>query len=100
MMNQYETYPLRKIILLSIVILSIVSPMLRVSPAFAQVTPANFDEVDNYISSKMKELGIPGAALVIIQGDQIVHQKGFGVADASGRPVTPQTPFLTGSTGK
>ncbi len=99
-MNQYETYPLRKIILLSIVILSIVSPMLRVQPAFAQVTPANFDEVDNYISSKMKELGIPGAALVIIQGDQIVHQKGFGVADASGRPVTPQTPFFTGSTGK
>jgi CubicO group peptidase (beta-lactamase class C family) len=100
MMNQYETYPLRKIILLSIVILSIVSPMLRVSPAFAQVTPANYDAVDAYISTKMKELGIPGAALVIVQGDQIVHLKAFGVADGSGRLVTPQTPFFTGSTGK
>ena len=99
-MNQYKTYLLRKIILLSIVILSIVSPMLRVSPALAQVTPSNFDEVDDYISSKMKELGIPGAALVIVQGDQIVHLKSFGVADGSGRLVTPQTPFFTGSTGK
>ena len=48
----------------------------------------------------MEELGIPGAALVIVQGDQIVHLKAFGVADGSGRPVTPQTPFFTGSTGK
>jgi CubicO group peptidase (beta-lactamase class C family) len=37
---------------------------------------------------------------VIVQGDQIVHLKAFGVADAGGRPVTPQTPFFTGSTGK
>ena len=44
--------------------------------------------------------GIPGAALVIVQGDQIVHLKAFGVADADGHPVTPQTPFFTGSTGK
>jgi CubicO group peptidase (beta-lactamase class C family) len=26
--------------------------------------------------------------------------KAFGVADSSGRPVTPQTPFFTGSIGK
>src|SRR6266508_5860941 len=48
----------------------------------------------------MKELGIPGAALVIVQGDQIVHLQAFGVADAEGRLVTQQTPFFTGSTGK
>jgi CubicO group peptidase (beta-lactamase class C family) len=48
----------------------------------------------------MKELGIPGAALVIVQGDQIVHLRAFGVADTAGRPVTPQTPFFAGSTGK
>src|SRR5215216_6724672 len=44
--------------------------------------------------------GVPGAALVIVQGNQIVHLKAFGIADADGRPVTPQTPFFTGSTGK
>src|SRR4029079_3196556 len=35
--------------------------------------------------------------LGIVQGDQIVHLKGFGNADAAGQPVTPQTPFGTGS---
>ena len=99
-MNQHETAWLRKIILLSIAILTVVLSVAGVKPALAKVTPASFEEVDAYISTKMKELGIPGAALVIVQGDQIVHLKAFGVADASGHPVTPQTPFFTGSTGK
>ncbi|HNB53439.1 MAG TPA: serine hydrolase domain-containing protein, partial [Anaerolineales bacterium] len=72
----------------------------RASSTFAQSTPANFDEIDAYIRASMKAFRIPGAALVIVQGDQIVHLQGFGVADSSGRPVTPQTPFFTGSTGK
>jgi CubicO group peptidase (beta-lactamase class C family) len=100
MMNQHRTAWLRKIIFISIAILATVSSVARIKPAFAQIEPANFDAVDTYISTKMKELGIPGAALVIVQGDQIVHLKAFGVADGSGRPVTAQTPFFTGSTGK
>ncbi len=99
-MNQPDTAWLRKIILLSIVILAVTSSVVRVRPVFAQATPASFDAVDDYIRSRMKELGIPGAALVIVQGDQIVHLQAFGVADAEGRLVTPQTPFFTGSTGK
>lgn len=99
-MNQRETTWLRKIIFLTMLILTVVSSVARVQPVFAQVTPANFDAVDAYISAKMEELDIPGAALVIVQGDQIVHLQAFGVADSSGRPVRPQTPFFTGSTGK
>lgn len=99
-MNLHETFWLRKIIFLTMVILTLISSVVRARSAFAQVTPANFDAVDAYISTRMKELGIPGAALVIVQGDQIVHLKAFGVADGSGRAVTPQTPFFTGSTGK
>ena len=48
----------------------------------------------------MEEQRIPGLALGIVQGDQIVHLKGFGQADASGRPVTPQTPFILASVSK
>src|SRR5215208_8084752 len=99
-MNQHATYQLRRIIFLTIAILGILSFVASVRPALAQSTPANFDAVDEYISTKMKELGIPGAALVIVEGDQIVHLKAYGVADTSGHPVTPQTPFFTGSTGK
>src|SRR6266511_3938173 len=66
-MNQLETFWLRKIIFLSMAILTLVSSMAIVRPAFAQVAPANFDEIDDYISARMKELGIPGAALAIMQ---------------------------------
>lgn len=99
-MNQHETAWLRKIIFLTMAIMAVISAMTSGRPAFAQATPAKFDEIDDYISTKMKELRIPGAALVVVQGDQIVHLQAFGVADSSGRPVTPQTPFFTGSTGK
>jgi hypothetical protein len=77
MMNKHETAWLGKIIFLSIAILAAVSSAARIKPVFAQVTPANFDEVDDYISSKIKELGIPGAALVIEQSDQIVGHSSF-----------------------
>ena len=43
---------------------------------------------------------IPGLALGIVQGDEIVHLRGFGEADSSGRAVTPQTPFIIGSLSK
>ena len=99
-MNQDQTTMLRKILFLSIAILAVLSSVGGIKPAFAQAAPASFDEIDEYISAKMEELGIPGAALVIVQNDQIVHLKAIGVADGSGRPVTPQTPFFTGSTGK
>ena len=42
---------------------------------------------------------IPGLALGIVEGDEIVHLRGFGEAD-SGRPVSPETPFIIGSVAK
>ena len=91
---------IRKIIFIGIAILVFISSGLGVSRSFAKTELTDFEEVDAYISTKMEELDIPGAALVIVEGDQIVHLKAFGVADADGRLVTPQTPFFTGSTGK
>src|SRR4249920_583382 len=85
--------------LLGMLILAFLSSSFAASHSFAQARLADFDDVDAYISTRMKELGIPGAALVIVQGDQFVHVMAFGVADGD-RHVTPQTPFFTGSTGK
>jgi CubicO group peptidase (beta-lactamase class C family) len=48
----------------------------------------------------MRNLGIPGMALGMVEAGQIAHVQGFGVADASGRAVTPQTPFIIGSVSK
>ena len=56
--------------------------------------------VDGYVSARMHSARIPGVALAIVRGDEIVYLKGYGRADPSGRPVTPQTPFLIGSITK
>jgi CubicO group peptidase (beta-lactamase class C family) len=65
----------------------------------ARTTP-DFAAIDKFVEVEMQAQRIPGLALGIVQGNQIVHLKGFGIADPSGRVVTPQTPFILGSTTK
>jgi len=65
-----------------------------------QQSEMDFAAIDAYVTEQMNNLGIPGMALAIVQGDQIVHLQGFGVADSSGRKVTPQTPFYIASVTK
>ena len=48
----------------------------------------------------MHRLHIPGASLAIIEGDRIVHMRGFGQARPGGETPTPQTPFFIGSLTK
>lgn len=69
----------------------------------AGATPTNrpdFAAIDRYVQEEMEATRLPGVALGIVKGDEIVHLKGFGEADPSGRSVTPQTPFIIGSTTK
>jgi CubicO group peptidase (beta-lactamase class C family) len=35
-----------------------------------------------------------------VEGDQVVHQRGFGHAQRNGTSATPQTPFVLGSLTK
>src|SRR5512133_1010957 len=60
----------------------------------------SYDGIDAYIEEQMRRLHIPGAALAIVEGDQIVHQRGFGKARPGGAPPTGQTPFFIGSLTK
>lgn len=84
--------------------LGIVDVFLGVSIATAtsrmQVSAPDFAAIDKFVEEEMKAQRIPGLALGIVQGNQIVHLKGFGIADPSGRAVTPQTPFIIGSVAK
>lgn len=48
----------------------------------------------------MESMRIPGVALAVVQGDKVIYAKGYGAADATGRPVTPETPFILGSVSK
>jgi CubicO group peptidase (beta-lactamase class C family) len=63
-------------------------------------TDPDFAAIDSYVEAQMQDKRIPGLALAVVQGDQILYLKGYGNADPSGRPVTPQTPFLLASATK
>ena len=47
------------------------------------------------------DLHVPGAALAIVRGEEVIFARGFGVADVEKKtPVTPDTPFFIGSATK
>jgi CubicO group peptidase (beta-lactamase class C family) len=56
--------------------------------------------IDVYIGEQMRRLKIPGAFLAIVEGDQLVHLRGFGSARPGGGAPSPQTPFFIGSLTK
>lgn len=56
--------------------------------------------VDAHVLAHMQKLGIPGAAVGIVRGDQVEYLQGYGIAGVDGRPVTPQAPFYIASLSK
>lgn len=58
------------------------------------------EKIDGYIEEQMRQLEIPGLAVAIVRGNHIDHLRGYGVADGTGHPITPQTPFLIASLSK
>jgi CubicO group peptidase (beta-lactamase class C family) len=55
--------------------------------------------VDGYIERQMAANRVPGLALAITRGDEVVYLKGYGTA-GNGEPVTPRTQFYTASLSK
>ena len=57
--------------------------------------------VDKIVEDALKAWQVPGASLAIVQGDKVVHLKGYGVKEqGTTNPVTPDTLFAIGSTSK
>ena len=75
---------------------------LYTSDAAAETTPgaASFDEIDAYVEGQRRRLRMPGVSLAIVEGDKIVHRRGFGRARPGGDAPAPQTPFFIGSLTK
>src|SRR6478609_5045505 len=88
--------------LLAVVAMPALTLALIAAPARATTSAdrPTFDAIDTYIERHMDRLNIPGASLAIVEGDQIVHVRGFGQARLGGAAPAPQTPFFIGSTTK
>jgi CubicO group peptidase (beta-lactamase class C family) len=59
------------------------------------------DAVDEYVHSEMTKQHIPGVALLVSRGGQVVRAQGYGMANLELQvPVKPETIFQSGSVGK
>lgn len=78
------------------------TPRLFAQPASAKPVSSNasYDAIDAYVEQQMQRLNIPAVSLAIVEGDQIVHLRGFGRARLDGAAPSPQTPFFIGSLTK
>jgi len=67
----------------------------------AQRSPQVFQEIDTFVEQARQDWMVPGVAVGIVKGDQVVYTKGFGLRDAEAqKPVTENTLFAIGSSTK
>jgi CubicO group peptidase (beta-lactamase class C family) len=63
--------------------------------------PCHAESVDDIIAAEIKERGIPGVSIAIIEKGEIVKAKGYGFTEKDGNtPVTAETLFQAGSISK
>jgi CubicO group peptidase (beta-lactamase class C family) len=77
------------------------APTAERPPAITPAAPEQaYKTLDTYLQDQLDAVGIPGAAVAVVQHGVPVHAAAFGRADDSGRPMTVQTPVLLASTSK
>jgi CubicO group peptidase (beta-lactamase class C family) len=102
-MRPLRTFIRRHVRLVAGIVLAplvVVNMLVPSHPADLSTGPADTATVDPWLEGQLRDAGIPGGALVIVRDGHIVDERGFGTADASGRPVTATTPFVIGSLSK
>jgi CubicO group peptidase (beta-lactamase class C family) len=95
---------IRKFLFPSLLVGAVLAIILRAFAKRASVRPvtnsASYDAIDAYIERQMHRLNMPGVSLAIVEGDRIVHLRGFGQARPGGEAPSPKTPFFIGSLTK
>jgi CubicO group peptidase (beta-lactamase class C family) len=70
-------------------------------PGPSRAAPVDEKAVDAIVNDALKSWQVPGAALAIVRGDEVVFLKGYGVRQHGGdQPVTPDTLFAIASCTK
>ena len=69
--------------------------------AFLSAADRQDDAVDDYVRAEMAKQHIPGLALLVSRGGQVIRSQGYGLANVELQvPVKPETIFQSGSVGK
>ena len=69
--------------------------------ALQQKYPATAEMLDAFVQREMKDKELPGLSIALVDGSNIVWQKGYGFSDpATKTPITAETVFRVGSVSK
>jgi CubicO group peptidase (beta-lactamase class C family) len=74
------------------------APLLAV--AISTGAPPAGSRIDALAEIALKAWDVPGAALLIVSSEGVVHLKGYGVRELNGKPVTADTVFPLASCSK
>jgi CubicO group peptidase (beta-lactamase class C family) len=70
-------------------------------PAAAWAQAVDAAPIDAIVADAMKAWKVPGAAVVVVRGGEVIYLKGHGVKElGKSEPVTPDTLFAIASTSK
>lgn len=70
-------------------------------PVPAQNLTLALSRIDQLVTDLMSSTGVPGLAVAVVQGEQKLYAKGFGVKEVGGNdPVDPDTVFQLASMSK
>jgi CubicO group peptidase (beta-lactamase class C family) len=75
--------------LILIILLGTTVPALSATTNRVPQETVDQENIDAYIQSRMHVTHIPGLALGVVRGNQVVYLKGYGIAGPDGRGVTP-----------
>jgi CubicO group peptidase (beta-lactamase class C family) len=78
----------------------LVNALTPASGSASRRAPASPAELDAWFDARMRDAGIPGAAMVVVRDGHVIETHTYGVADDGGRPIKPSTPFVIGSLTK
>ncbi len=90
------TWQITQRIILSLLLVTL--SMWLVIPTAGAQTP-DLDAIDAFIEAQMHKHALPGVAIAITQGDEILYLQGYGKAGRN-REMTAQTPLYIGSVSK
>ena len=57
-------------------------------------------QIEAFLAEQVRDAGYPGASFAIVRDGRVTHSGGIGIANAEGRRVTADTPFVIGSLSK